>query len=72
MRIKSATKKGTADINAVINGRACHFEVKIGKDSASEDQLKEQKKVRAAGGIYEFTPTVDLFFQIYDQITKAN
>ncbi|MFZ2341152.1 MAG: hypothetical protein WAW07_15700 [Bacteroidales bacterium] len=43
--------KGTADISAVIQGRAVKIEIKM-KDRQSEDQKKYQAAVEQAGGIY--------------------
>lgn len=64
--IKSSTKKGTADIHAIIKGRSVSIEIKVGKDKPSADQLSEQTKIRAAGGIYEFISTPEQFFDLYD------
>ena len=52
--IKSGSKKGMADVTAVINGRHVSIEVKIGKDKPREEQLKVQKEITDAGGIYIF------------------
>ena len=55
--------KGTADISAVIRGRAVKIEIKIGKDRQSEDQKKYQQAVEQAGGIYL---TCHSFAEFYD------
>ena len=70
MFIPGTTKKGTADISAIINARAVMFEVKVGKDRPSEAQLKVQQQVRRAGGVYEFVSTPEDFFWIYDKLTN--
>jgi hypothetical protein len=44
------------------------LEIKIGRDRASEYQIKEQILERKAGGVYEFISTPDEFFEIYDKI----
>lgn len=49
---KSTTAKGTADLHAIINGRAASIEVKVDKDIQSDDQKKEQQRVESAGGLY--------------------
>lgn len=49
---RSTTRKGTADIDAIINGIPVKIEIKIGADRQSVDQKEEQKRVEAAGGIY--------------------
>ena len=61
------TRRGTADISATIKGRSCMFEIKVGKDKASDFQLKEQAKERAAGGEYYFTHSPEQFFEQYDE-----
>ena len=67
--IKSSTRRGTADISATVKGKSVMIEIKVGRDIISEDQLKEQSKERAAGGIYEFCSSVDEFFIIYDNLS---
>ena len=69
--VPGTTRRGTADISATIFGRSCMFEIKIGKDKASEFQLAEQAKERRAGGIYEFVTDPDQFFKLYDDIIKT-
>jgi len=66
--IPSTTRKGTSDVTATIKGRSVKIEVKIGKDKASEYQIREQERERAAGGIYEFISTPEEFFELYDKI----
>jgi hypothetical protein len=65
--IYGQTRRGTADISATIKGRSCMFEIKVGKDKASEFQLKEQAKEKAAGGEYYFTHSPEQFFEQYDE-----
>lgn len=69
--IPGATKKGTADVLSVINGRSVAWEIKIGKDRISEAQVKQQQAIRRAGGYYYFVPDVDTFFTIYDKFMNA-
>lgn len=66
--ITGTTRRGSADISATIRGRSVQIEIKIGKDRASEHQLKEQAIERKAGGIYEFISTPEQFFELYDRI----
>jgi hypothetical protein len=68
--IYGTTRKGTADIGATIRGKALQIEIKVGKDKASEHQLKEQAKERAAGGIYEFISTPEQFFELFDRVVN--
>lgn len=62
----SSTRKGTADISATIRGRAVMLEIKVGNDRPSVHQLEEQKRERAAGGVYEFIHTPEEFLSWYD------
>ena len=66
--IPGTTRKGTADISATIKGRSIMIEIKVGKDKASEYQLKEQELERKSGGIFEFISTPEEFFTLYDYI----
>jgi hypothetical protein len=68
--IPGPTRKGTADITATIKGRSVKIEVKVGKDRPSQEQLKEQARERAAGGIYEFIADMGEFFALYDQVNN--
>jgi hypothetical protein len=66
--IPGNTRKGTADISCTIKGRALMIEIKVGKDRPSPEQLKEQAKERAAGGMYEFVTHPDDFLTIYNSM----
>ncbi len=66
--IPGPTRKGTADVTATIRGRSVKIEVKVGADKPRPEQLAEQARERAAGGIYEFIGTMDGFFNLYDQL----
>jgi hypothetical protein len=69
--IKSSTRKGTADISATIRGRSCWFEVKVGRDKPRPEQLAEQARERASGGVYEFISTPGNFYAVYDMIVAG-
>ena len=65
--IKSGSKKGMADVTAVINGRHVSIEIKIGKDKPREAQLEVQQQIQQAGGVYIFVSSFDDFInQIRD------
>ncbi len=66
--IKGTTKRGTGDILACISGRMVFFEVKAGKDKASDKQLEQQRKVRASGGEYLFVRTAEEFLTEYEKL----
>ncbi|MBO9619888.1 MAG: hypothetical protein J7539_12735 [Niabella sp.] len=49
---KGTTRRGTADITAVLFGRHVAIEVKVGKDRMSDAQKAERDRVQRSGGIY--------------------
>jgi len=59
------TRKGTADIHAIIKGRHVSIEVKIGKDQLSEFQVKEKDRIESAGGIYYVAKDMMSFVEFY-------
>lgn len=63
--IPSTTKKGTADIHAVIAGRHVSIEVKIGKDRMSDEQSKVKSAIEKAGGVYFIASSFDEFMTFY-------
>ena len=56
------TRRGTADIHAVINGQHVSLEIKWGKDRLSADQKKTAESVQAAGGLYVVVRDYDTFW----------
>ena len=62
--------RGSADISAVINGRAVKIEVKM-KDQQSEDQKRYQERTEAAGGIYIIVRSFAEVMEWYNAFTKA-
>lgn len=66
--LPSMTKKGTADLDILINGRSIKAEIKnkYTGDKQSDDQVKEQKRVTDAGGIYIVITCVEDFFIWFD------
>lgn len=62
-------RKGMADINAVINGRAVQFEIKAGADRPRSDQMQVQREVQAAGGVYEFVHNFTEYAELYSRLT---
>lgn len=69
--IKSATRKGSADISSTILGRSVQWEVKVGRDQPSEAQLLEQRRERRAGGEYYFVHNTDEFFTFFDELVYS-
>jgi hypothetical protein len=66
--LPSATKRGTADIHAIIKGFHVSIEVKIGSDRQSEDQKLEQGRIERAGGKYWIVKTPEEFFELYHRM----
>ena len=63
--IPSTTKRGTADIHCVLNGRHVSIEVKVGKDRMSDDQIEMKEKIERAGGIYFIATDFEMFMGWY-------
>lgn len=68
IRIPSSVKIGTADIHGVLCGRHMSIEVKVGRDRQSEEQVKVQQRITAAGGVYIIARD---FETVHDQIMKV-
>jgi Holliday junction resolvase len=56
---KSTTKRGIADILAIIHGRAVMIEIKTGKDRQSVWQKHTQQSVEQSGGAYWIVKSLD-------------
>lgn len=65
---RSGSTNGAADISATWHGKSLQIEIKAGKDKPRPDQLKQQERERAAGGIYEFVHSFDEFLSIIQTI----
>ena len=68
--IRPTTTAGTADISAIIQGKAVKIEVKIGKDRQSDAQKQYEKDVTDAGGYYVIAKDFDGFIQWYDKFVS--
>ena len=64
----SGSTNGAADISATWRGKSLQNEIKVGKDRPRQDQLAQQARERAAGGIYEFVHNFDEFLQIIKRL----
>lgn len=69
--IPGTTKRGTADIHAIINGRHVSIEVKVGRDRMSDDQHKTKKAIEQCGGVYYIAQDFESFYQWYKTITSC-
>jgi len=63
--IPGTTRKGTADIHAVIDGQHASIEVKIGSDKMSEAQHKTKEAIERSGGIYFVATDFESFHHWY-------
>jgi hypothetical protein len=70
--IPGTTRRGTADIHAVINGRHVSIEVKIGKDRMSESQHQTQQAIEQSGGVYLIVRSFDDFMHHYRSLTTSD
>jgi hypothetical protein len=61
--IHSGSRKGMADITAVVNGRHVSIEVKTGRDKPRTEQMKVKSQIELAGGIYIFVHSFDDFLE---------
>lgn len=61
----SGSRRGAADIHAIVGGRAVSVEIKTGRDKQSEAQKKEQARIEAAGGLYVIASSMIEFLKWY-------
>lgn len=64
---KSTTRRGSPDISAIVRGLGVQIEVKVGADTMSEHQEKEQGRITAAGGLYYIARSMPAFLQWFEQ-----
>lgn len=67
--IKASTKKGTADLDLIINSKNIKVEIKIGSDTQKKDQEKQETKIKKAGGIYVIWGSVDQYLDYFYTLT---
>lgn len=69
MHVPSSTRKGVADIHAIINGKHCSIEIKCKatNDRMSKDQEQERSRIESAGGIYYVAQDMESFLVWYHQ-----
>lgn len=63
--IKASTRKGTTDLDIIIQGHEARVEIKIGADKQSHDQIKMEAKIKRAGGTYQLWKSVDDYIEYY-------
>jgi hypothetical protein len=69
----SMSNKGTADIDAIVNGRPVKIEIKCKetKDRQRDDQKKEQARIEKAGGTYLVVGTMVQFLEWFYEFTRV-
>ena len=65
--IRGSMQPGSADLSAVIYGRAVKIEVKM-KDKQSEAQKKYQEQIERAGGLYWICRSFAEFMEFYNSL----
>ena len=73
--IKANTTNGTADISATIKGRSVKIEIKCRatRDNCqSEDQVKYQKQIEKAGGVYLIVRNFTQFYNWYHEFLNVS
>jgi hypothetical protein len=68
--MNSTTKKGTADLHCIIQGRHVSIEIKIGADRIGDHQRAEQSRIQAAGGVYIVVKDPDQFLEWWDSFVS--
>ncbi len=63
--IPGTTRTGTADIHAIIHGKHCSIEVKIGADRMSPAQKQTRDDIERAGGFYAIATSFEDFMRTY-------
>ncbi len=69
--IKGSTKKGSEDIDCIINGYPVKIEIKVGSDQQKEKQKEHEAKINKAGGYYFIVRDIETFFEIFDKFVNA-
>jgi len=69
--IKGTGTKGSADISAVVKGKAIKIEVKYGKDRQSEYQKEYQQAIETAGGVYVIAKDFDSWYEWFNEFVKS-
>lgn len=71
IRIPSSVKTGRSDVDSTQHGTGRHiqWEIKVGRDIPSKEQLREQANERRAGGEYLFIHNAEEFFMFYDSLS---
>ncbi len=68
---RSNTNRGTADLDAIIDGKPVKIEIKCSatKDRVSKYQVEEQSRIEASGGVYIVVTDMPSFVEWYQSFT---
>jgi len=69
--IHSGSRRGMADITAVIGGKHVSIEVKTGRDRMRSEQMKVKQEIEGAGGIFIVVSSFDDFLKQMESITNS-
>jgi len=68
--IRSGSTVGTPDVIAIVSGRFLGVEIKVGRDSQSDEQKQVQEGIEAAGGVYLLATDFDGFKREFEALIK--
>jgi len=66
-----AKREGTGDVHAVIAGRHCSIQVRIGRDKMSVEQKQTRDDAERAGGYYFIAWDFQSFYEWYNDFTRT-
>jgi len=68
--IHSGSRRGMADITAVINGKHVSIEIKHGRDKMRPEQMRVKQEIEQSGGYYIVASSFDNFLKQIKNIKK--
>ena len=68
--IPGTSTVGSSDLKAIINGRFCAIEAKVGRDKQSLMQAKYEADIITSGGLYWIVKSFEDFFQQYMKLIQ--
>ena len=67
----SGSRRGMADVTAVVGGKHVSIEVKTGKDRMRPEQLKVKQEIEQASGLFIVVSSFDDFLKQMESIIKS-
>lgn len=68
--IRSGSTLGVPDLIAIVSGHFVGIEIKVGRDSQSDEQKQVQQGIEAAGGVYLLATDFNRFKVDFEEIIK--